>query len=211
MSGCEVIWAIKDKSIGHTFFDAGAATFFLPHLVSSSSTPHSTTSATELATGNLTVVQPLKRTKYTVDSTGLWLDSKRTVLWYPEHLSLFLHLQPRWNIHCLLRVLAHTCLHLPHRFIPGKAAVPLFLALNQSTVNWEVHWVQTGTLSWEWKAISLMRYVNRQSQVYLPTGPLIDYIIIVSKYLNSCSNLCYIRWILEQPDSRLMFHAIIAV
>ena len=92
MSGCEVVWAIKDKSIGHTFFDAGAATFFLPHLVSSSSTPHSTTSAAELATGNLTVVQPLKRTKYTVDSTGLWLDSKRTVLWYPEHLSLFLHL-----------------------------------------------------------------------------------------------------------------------
>ena len=72
VSGCEVVWAIKDKSIGHTFFDAGAATFFLPHLVHSSSTTHSsTTSAAELATGNLTVVQPLKRTKYTVDSTGL--------------------------------------------------------------------------------------------------------------------------------------------
>lgn len=68
VSGCEVVWAIKDKTIGHTFFDAGAATFFLPHLVSPC---QSSSSAAELATGNLTVVQPLKRTKYTLDSTGL--------------------------------------------------------------------------------------------------------------------------------------------
>ncbi|KAM9311393.1 pyridine nucleotide-disulfide oxidoreductase domain-containing protein 1 [Gastrophryne carolinensis] len=32
MSGCQVIWAIKDKSIGNTFFDAGAAEFLIPHL-----------------------------------------------------------------------------------------------------------------------------------------------------------------------------------
>lgn len=32
--GCEVVWAIKDKSIGQAFFDEGAATFFLPHLTS---------------------------------------------------------------------------------------------------------------------------------------------------------------------------------
>ena len=68
VSGCEVVWAIKDKTIGHTFFDAGAATFFLPHLVSPC---HSSSSAAELAADNLTVVQPLKRTKYALDSTGL--------------------------------------------------------------------------------------------------------------------------------------------
>ena len=32
MTGCEVVWAIKDRSIGHVFLDAGAATFFYPHL-----------------------------------------------------------------------------------------------------------------------------------------------------------------------------------
>ncbi|KAK3098090.1 hypothetical protein FSP39_016016 [Pinctada imbricata] len=32
IEGCEVIWAIKDKSIASTFVDAGAAEFFLPHL-----------------------------------------------------------------------------------------------------------------------------------------------------------------------------------
>ncbi len=49
--GCEVVWVIKDKSIGHTFFDGGAATFFLPHL-SESSSPDK--------------VRVHKRTKYTV-------------------------------------------------------------------------------------------------------------------------------------------------
>ena len=33
MHGCQVVWAIKDDAIGNTFFDEGAATFFLPHLV----------------------------------------------------------------------------------------------------------------------------------------------------------------------------------
>nr|KAI8759157.1 pyridine nucleotide-disulfide oxidoreductase domain-containing protein 1-like isoform X1 [Biomphalaria glabrata] len=32
LEGCEVIWAIKDKSISHTFVDAGAAEFFMAHL-----------------------------------------------------------------------------------------------------------------------------------------------------------------------------------
>ncbi|XP_042191761.1 pyridine nucleotide-disulfide oxidoreductase domain-containing protein 1 isoform X2 [Callorhinchus milii] len=32
IEGCEVIWAIKDKAIGNTFFDAGAAEFLIPHL-----------------------------------------------------------------------------------------------------------------------------------------------------------------------------------
>lgn len=32
MEGCEVIWAVKDKAIGNTFFDAGAAQFLIPSL-----------------------------------------------------------------------------------------------------------------------------------------------------------------------------------
>ncbi|XP_003470377.2 pyridine nucleotide-disulfide oxidoreductase domain-containing protein 1 isoform X1 [Cavia porcellus] len=34
IEGCEVIWAIKDKAIGNTFFDAGAAEFLTSKLVS---------------------------------------------------------------------------------------------------------------------------------------------------------------------------------
>jgi len=36
VSSCEVIWAIKHDTISATFFDAGAAQFFLPHLQDSS-------------------------------------------------------------------------------------------------------------------------------------------------------------------------------
>ncbi|XP_078098619.1 pyridine nucleotide-disulfide oxidoreductase domain-containing protein 1 isoform X1 [Sander vitreus] len=32
VEGCEVIWAVKDKAIGNTFFDAGAAQFLIPAL-----------------------------------------------------------------------------------------------------------------------------------------------------------------------------------
>lgn len=32
VEGCEVIWAMKDKAIGNTFFDAGAAQFLVPSL-----------------------------------------------------------------------------------------------------------------------------------------------------------------------------------
>lgn len=34
IEGCEVIWAIKDKAIGNTFFDAGAAEFLTSKLIS---------------------------------------------------------------------------------------------------------------------------------------------------------------------------------
>lgn len=32
VEGCEVVWAIKDKAIGNTFFDGGAAQFLIPLL-----------------------------------------------------------------------------------------------------------------------------------------------------------------------------------
>lgn len=32
IENCQIVWAIKDTSIGATFFDAGAAKFFLPCL-----------------------------------------------------------------------------------------------------------------------------------------------------------------------------------
>lgn len=61
--GCEVVWAIKDKSISHSFFDEGAATFFLPHLVSEA------TDSGGLAdeAGGLVEIRPLKRRRYTLD------------------------------------------------------------------------------------------------------------------------------------------------
>nr|XP_012291113.1 pyridine nucleotide-disulfide oxidoreductase domain-containing protein 1 isoform X2 [Aotus nancymaae] len=37
IEGCEVIWAIKDKAIGNTFFDAGAAEFLTSKLISEKS------------------------------------------------------------------------------------------------------------------------------------------------------------------------------
>ncbi|XP_019631402.1 PREDICTED: pyridine nucleotide-disulfide oxidoreductase domain-containing protein 1-like [Branchiostoma belcheri] len=49
IEGCEVIWAIKDDSIGNTFFDRGAAEFFLPHLTAAKCEEK----------------KPLKRLKYT--------------------------------------------------------------------------------------------------------------------------------------------------
>ena len=53
VQGCEVIWAIKDSSITHTFIDSGAAAFFLPHL------------ASEKDEG----AGPIKRHKYQLDGT----------------------------------------------------------------------------------------------------------------------------------------------
>ncbi len=49
------MWAIKDNSIGQTFFDEGAATHFLPHLSESSSPVK---------------VRVHKRTKYTIGPDG---------------------------------------------------------------------------------------------------------------------------------------------
>lgn len=51
VEGCEVIWAVKDKAIGNTFFDAGAAQFLIPSMDADKP---------ERAT-------PCKRTRYTTD------------------------------------------------------------------------------------------------------------------------------------------------
>lgn len=53
---CEVIWVIKDKSIGSTFFDAAAAQFF--------------TSKLDQTRDRSDVYQPSKRLKYVVDESG---------------------------------------------------------------------------------------------------------------------------------------------
>ncbi|XP_016392034.1 pyridine nucleotide-disulfide oxidoreductase domain-containing protein 1 [Sinocyclocheilus rhinocerous] len=54
VEGCEVIWAIKDKAIGNTFFDAGAAQFLIPSLEADKK---------ERAL-------PCKRARYTTGKTG---------------------------------------------------------------------------------------------------------------------------------------------
>ena len=66
MSGCEVVWAIRDSSIGSTFFDEGAATFFLPHL----STPHYSSAAecgSSMEERSTVRTRPMKRMKYMLD------------------------------------------------------------------------------------------------------------------------------------------------
>uniref|UniRef100_A0A0B6YTZ6 Pyridine nucleotide-disulfide oxidoreductase domain-containing protein 1 n=1 Tax=Arion vulgaris TaxID=1028688 RepID=A0A0B6YTZ6_9EUPU len=56
LEGCEVIWAIKDKSIAHTFVDAGAGEFFLEQLNKDKV---------------VTQEEPLKRHKYTADGSHI--------------------------------------------------------------------------------------------------------------------------------------------
>ncbi|KAJ8261972.1 hypothetical protein GJAV_G00160620 [Gymnothorax javanicus] len=51
VEGCEVIWAVKDKAIGNTFFDAGAAQFLIP----------------SIAVDKPERAVPCKRTRYTTD------------------------------------------------------------------------------------------------------------------------------------------------
>jgi len=63
VSGCEVVWAIRDDSISSTFFDAGAATFFMPHLEQQESVSPSGTGCGETK-------MPLKRLKYMLDPIG---------------------------------------------------------------------------------------------------------------------------------------------
>ncbi|XP_060079559.1 pyridine nucleotide-disulfide oxidoreductase domain-containing protein 1-like isoform X2 [Ylistrum balloti] len=60
VEGCEVIWAIKDKSISSAFVDAGAAEFFLPQLNS------------DKDEGN----KPSKRLKYTTEDNTLKVEPK---------------------------------------------------------------------------------------------------------------------------------------
>ena len=54
MEGCEVIWAVKDKAIGNTFFDAGAAQFLIP----------------SLATAKPGRAVPYRRARYTTEGAG---------------------------------------------------------------------------------------------------------------------------------------------
>lgn len=56
------MWAIKDNSIGRTFFDEGAATFFLPHLESETFSKE-----VESSEGEIVEVSPLKRPRYVQD------------------------------------------------------------------------------------------------------------------------------------------------
>ena len=63
MEGCDVVWAIKDKSIASTFVDEGAAQFFLPHLASDKKEASAT----------------VKRQKYTIEQGDLLIT--HTIPW----------------------------------------------------------------------------------------------------------------------------------
>lgn len=63
VEGCEVIWAIKDKTIGNTFFDAGAAEFLTSRL---------SAKKTETASTH-------RRTRYTTEGNKMKLQSRASV------------------------------------------------------------------------------------------------------------------------------------
>ena len=60
---CDVIWAIKDRAICHTFVDEGAATFFLPHLILERKEEE------ERMEGDVVKISSFKKTKYSQDGT----------------------------------------------------------------------------------------------------------------------------------------------
>ena len=66
VKGCQIIWAIKDHAISHTFFDEGAAAFFLPHLTTSVEREKSL----QCDTPEFVEVSPFKRTKYGLDQSS---------------------------------------------------------------------------------------------------------------------------------------------
>ncbi len=67
VKGCQIIWAIKDHAISHTFFDEGAAAFFLPQLASSEK---ETAKSSDSGKAEAVVeVSPFKRTKYALEQS----------------------------------------------------------------------------------------------------------------------------------------------
>lgn len=132
IEGCEVIWAVKDKSIGNTFFDAGAAQFLIPQLSSDKA-------ETPLA---------CKRTKYT---TALPAERKESRLgsalgpdWHEgmnlkaaKEFSHCVHLEMECEVQRVLlsdefkqlNVPAHT---VPHRIAPEHSAT-------SGIVEWPVY------------------------------------------------------------------------
>nr|XP_033800627.1 pyridine nucleotide-disulfide oxidoreductase domain-containing protein 1 [Geotrypetes seraphini] len=78
IEGCEVIWAIKDKAIGNTFFDAGAAEFLIP----------------KLAVEKPEVPVACKRTKYTTEGKS---ETEQKVGRKGEDTELGSALGPDWH------------------------------------------------------------------------------------------------------------------
>ncbi len=72
VEGCEVIWAIKDKAMGNTFFDAGAAQFLIPSLEADKKERS----------------LPCKRVRYSTDKTG-GMNSAYTLVYTHTHTHTF--------------------------------------------------------------------------------------------------------------------------
>lgn len=71
VDGCEVVWAVKDRAIGNTFFDAGAAQFLIPSLEADK--PQK--------------AHPCKRPRYTVEETAAGATHTFTADRNQRHLS----------------------------------------------------------------------------------------------------------------------------
>ena len=67
MSGCTVLWVVKDSTISSTFFDEGAASFFLPSL---STQGEASGTQSGVAPDETVKTKPLKRMRYLLDPVG---------------------------------------------------------------------------------------------------------------------------------------------
>lgn len=78
VEGCEVVWAVKDKAIGNSFFDAGAAQFLIP----------------ALGANKPERAVPCKRSRYTTEEPAPWRTQVFTAGFYHTFVMtpfLFLH------------------------------------------------------------------------------------------------------------------------
>lgn len=78
-----MVWAVKDKAIGNTFFDAGAAEFLIP----------------SLETDKPEKAVPCKRTRYTTEEVAPGEPQTFTAGCHqglPKHMHVFLFFQYEW-------------------------------------------------------------------------------------------------------------------
>ncbi|XP_073418437.1 pyridine nucleotide-disulfide oxidoreductase domain-containing protein 1 isoform X2 [Dendrobates tinctorius] len=115
MEGCQVIWAIKDKSIGNTFFDAGAAEFLIPQLKSAKVEPPLT----------------CKRTKYSTEGGARQTDGRLGSALGPDwhdgvdlraaqQISRCVHIETGCEVQRILLHQEYKGLNIPALSVPGE-------------------------------------------------------------------------------------------
>lgn len=110
VEGCEVIWAVKDKAIGNTFFDAGAAQFLIPSLEADKP---------ERAA-------PCKRPRYTTEEPAPGAAQTFTAGLHLRFISLLLIFCGRI---CSKMIIFFLCVHFQIKMLEGRVLVLQRLAV----------------------------------------------------------------------------------